>query len=169
MKDIVLANDARLFKKSRDVTREEFGESLNDTILELTNTMYQFKGIGISAVQVGDHRRIMVVCPLFTEETDEYQVGQVLAFINPKIIGADKELDTDREGCLSFPNFSANVDRFKAITLQYRTPNGESTIRTFRGYTARIIQHELEHLDGVTLFNHSSNFKRQKYLKELNK
>lgn len=163
---IVLANENRLFEKSRDVAPEEFGEELAETTVEMAETMYLNNGVGLAAPQVGDQRRILVADVEVNEKGENYKQTYI-ALINPVILKKSDKLVSDKEGCLSFPGMTASVKRPFEISVRYRNLKGEFVEKDFVGFTARIIQHEIDHLNGVTLFDYSSKFKRKRYLKSL--
>lgn len=107
-------------------------------------------GIGISANQVGFDRRVIVVQPKGQEP---------FALFNPKIIDISEEELADQEGCLSFPNLFLSVNRHSEITVEYVDKHKKSCIIKFIGYDAKCVQHELDHLDGITFTKKVSKLK----------
>src|SRR5699024_4392789 len=112
-----------------------------ELIEDMKETMNDAGGIGIAAPQVGTLRRVVIV------DINEEQ----FAMINPVIVEKDGSC-VDIEGCLSIPNFSGSVERPENITVKYLNEDGEEITLDLEGYDARIVCHELDHLDGV-LFN----------------
>ena len=128
-----------LFHKCEEVT--EFS-----TVPEFVSKMFEFayanKGVGLAANQVGDNRRIIIVNTGHVKE----------AMINPVIT---KRFDSVKsvEGCLSFPKGLVKVERSKQITVKWTSPEGYPQQRKYRGLEACVIQHEIDHLDGETIFS----------------
>ena len=114
---------------------------IRDMMCILTNSK---NGVGLAANQAGYAKRIIII-------TDSIQ--DWLPMINPKIIERSDDMVMGTESCLSYPGRSKNIERHKSIEVAYRTINptsGETEVfeETFRGWLARIIQHEIDHLDG---------------------
>jgi len=105
--------------------------------------MFENNGIGLAAPQIGISKRILVMG------------NPTLSFVcvNPEIISADG-LSTAQEGCLSFPGLWLNVNRQESITVQYQDVIGRSHQREFKGLQARVFQHELDHLNGISFTSH---------------
>lgn len=129
--------DPILRKKSRKV--EQFDEGLVSFAEDMFETMYAAQGVGLAAVQVGRLRRIVVI--------DDYQ-GNKFALVNPEII-EESGCEMGTEGCLSIPGKVGDVERFTNIKVKYQTLQGEEKVLEAEEFLARIIQHELDHLDGV--------------------
>lgn len=110
----------------------------NDFASTLVETAKKHKGLGLSANQCGFPHRVFVM-----GANDDY-----IACFNPKIILAEDETHL-AEGCLSFPLLELRITRPKTITVEYQDWNGEKHTATFTGMTARIFQHELDHLNGI--------------------
>jgi peptide deformylase len=121
---------------------EEFDpESIDmkQTIDDMFETMYHYKGIGLSANQVGLPYRIFI---MGTPETE-------LVFINPVIRSLSKEQEAADEGCLTHPGLYVKIKRSTEVRLFHSNLHGESRALTYKGMTARIIQHEMDHLEGI--------------------
>jgi peptide deformylase len=133
------------------VAEKEFGtQRLKDKALRMAITMQRAHGIGLAANQVGILQCIVVINTLtYAGVPDEHGFKGVL--INPLIMELGEERGKGSEGCLSFPGETAVVDRHLTITVQYFTTDGERVERKFEGMTARCVQHELDHLSGVTM------------------
>lgn len=121
----------------------------------LMQIMNQHNGVGLAANQVGIPYRVFVM------RGDP----ENLVCFNPKIVSSSKETTLMEEACLSFPGVTVKVKRPKEIRVRFQTPSGEATTMTFGGMTARIFQHELDHLDGILFFNRANKFHRDKALK----
>lgn len=119
--------------------------------------MIENKGVGLAANQIGLSYRIIA----FIGDPKQY------VCFNPKIVFESEEQTFHSEGCLSFPGVSAKIKRPAKIRLRFRTPNGDVTTETFTNLTARVIHHEIEHLNGKLFFNKLSRVKREQALKKL--
>jgi peptide deformylase len=119
-----------------------FDEELAQTVRDMKRLM----GLGLAAPQVGINKRIIVV--------KSWSFGSVMAMINPVILSASGS-QTGRESCLSLPGLSRSVERAYEITVEYHTLAGETKSITCSGMAARVIQHEIDHLDGVLIIDRS--------------
>lgn len=129
--------DPILRKKSRDV--DTFDDHLKQLIDDMYETMYDAEGVGLAAVQVGKLKRMLVI--------DDYD-GSKIVLINP--VRVEKSGDSEAlEGCLSVPERMGKVKRFEKVKVDYQTVDGEADTIVAEGFLARIIQHEMDHLDGI--------------------
>lgn len=135
--------DAVLRQKAKRVAADRFEEQLAGLASLMTRMMYEEKGVGLAAPQVGVSLRLIVVDP--SQERDS-----PLVLVNPRVVDA-KGRDVDEEGCLSVPGVRAKVRRRDRVTVEYETVTGERQGVDADGLLARIFQHEIDHLDG-TLF-----------------
>jgi peptide deformylase len=160
--DIVVAPDPRL-KITAEPVKEVDGaiRRLMDDMLE---TMYAAPGIGLAAPQVGKPVRVIVV-----DVADKGEPPQPYRMANPKIVAASEELRVTNEGCLSVPDFYADVERADTITIEYLDENNEPKTLAAEGMLATCIAHEIEHLDGVLFVDHLSLIKRNIILRKLQK
>ncbi|MBR0068223.1 MAG: peptide deformylase [Kiritimatiellae bacterium] len=121
---------------------------------DMLQTMYHAKGVGLAAQQVGRLESVCVIdVPANCEESEEVKafnasVKMPLVMFNPVIISKSGEQD-GKEGCLSFPNMGGHVVRADQVTCQYTDVSGRMQIVTVRGFLARAVQHETDHLNGV--------------------
>ena len=144
---------------------------LAESMLE---TMYKAKGVGLAAEQVGRDEALCVIdVPPSCEDDEETRAfnsrtTQPLIMFNPDIISASGE-QTGREGCLSLPNVGGDVTRPAEVTVQYLDINGVPQIATVRGFLARAVCHETDHLKGVLYVEHMDEKTREKVLKKLKK
>jgi peptide deformylase len=163
--DILEAPHPILSKKARPVEHAEFGPDLARRLADMAETMYAAPGVGLAAPQVGDSRRVLVADPGFEGEDGETQKGKDLIFmVNPVIVESGPETLTWEESCLSVPEFYQDIKRKKRITVRFQDATGAEHQRVFEDFPAIVIQHEMDHLDGTTLLEHSSGFKRSRYL-----
>lgn len=121
---------------------------------DMLDFMVKAKGIGLSANQVGFPYRV------FTMRGEPS-----FACFNPKIVHKSDEVTYLDEGCLSFPNVVCKIKRSNEVRLRFQTYSGAVTTKTFHGLTAKVIQHEMDHLDGVLFFNRANKYHRDKALK----
>lgn len=142
---ILLADNDLLHKKCDKVV--EFDYELEALVDQLYLHMYDNKGIGLAAPQLG-----ITKC-LFVIDVRDDKTGSWLrkAFINPKITGQSAATEIGSEGCLSIPGVYINVERSKFVTVEYQDVKGNQQILSASGLIARCIQHEIDHLDGVLM------------------
>ena len=153
---IVTYPDPVLKKKIAKV--KEIGEQELNLVREMIETMLENNGVGLAANQVGVSRRVFVASP--TMKRDD-----VLVLFNPRIIGKSGSVE-DMEGCLSLPGITATVRRANTVVVEGWDINGKTQKIKATGLLARIIQHEVDHLNGK-LFIHRLPFReRKKLLKE---
>ena len=125
----------------RDV--EVFDDKLADFANKLRDLMYEFDGVGLAAIQVGVPLRIAVIDIPNTEK-------ESIILVNPEIVWRDDETQSDNEGCLSIPDVRASVVRQMRISVKALSPKGEPIfLDKISGFYARIVQHEIDHLNGV--------------------
>ncbi|PIF04356.1 MAG: peptide deformylase [Draconibacterium sp.] len=136
---------------------------LNELIENMFATMYNANGVGLAAPQIGKDIRLFVVdASPFAENEPELE-GFKKVFINAEIIERRGEEWSMEEGCLSIPRLNAPVSREEEIVITYRDENWEERTETFKGYAARIIQHEYDHIEGI-LFPDRCNPLRRRLL-----
>lgn len=152
-----------LREKSAPVT--EFNEELKEIIADMAETMFAAPGAGLAAPQIGISKQIVVIN---TSKKDEDADKQILALINPEII-AGQGSQVDEEGCLSVREYTANVKRFVNIQVKAQTPEGKVVEFDADDFFARVIQHELDHLEGKLFIDRISSLKRNLYKKRLKK
>ena len=145
--DMVTIGDEILRNSNQNV--ENINDELN-LIINMVNTLYEQKGCGIAAPQVGANKNIFIVKVVGEDEEGEEIVEFPLTvFINPKIVEYSEEQEWGFEGCLSVPGFFAMVPRSTKIKIEYTDLKGEKHIEEFEDFPARAIQHEYDHLLGV--------------------
>jgi len=114
---------------------------------DLAEAMIKNNGLGLSANQLGLPYRVFVITGT-----------PIYACFNPRIVDASKEEVMMEEGCLSYPNLFIKIKRPAAIRVRFNLPNGEIRNETFEGLTARVFQHELDHLNGIVHTQRASLF-----------
>jgi peptide deformylase len=154
--DPILRETALPVERVDDETRR-----LLDDMLE---TMYAAPGIGLAAPQVGVSRRLLVMDPSGKDEPEE-----PLALINPEILEFGDERQIGEEGCLSIPDIFADVERPAWVHVRYVDRQGKQTERRFEGRPAVILQHEVDHLNGVLFIDHLSKLRRDLLIRRFRK
>ncbi|MDA9723275.1 peptide deformylase [Candidatus Pelagibacter sp.] len=130
---------------------------------DMLQTMYAANGIGLAAIQIGIPKRIIVM------DISKNGKKNPLFFVNPIIKNKDKEKTTYEEGCLSVPNYFAEVDRPKYCEVEYLDYRGESKVLKADGLLATCIQHEMDHLEGILFIDYLSKLKKTMIVKKLSK
>jgi len=139
------------------------------TIADMFETMYDARGIGLAATQVGIEQRIFVMDLQEPEEEDGEPVRRPMTFINPEILSVSDETSTYNEGCLSIPEQYAEVERPARCRLTWQDADGGTHEEDLDGLMATCVQHEIDHLNGVLFTDHISKLKRDMLMKKLAK
>ena len=167
--NLVRFPDPLLKKISKPV--EKIDDELRKFLDDMLKTMYQENGIGLAAVQVGVLKRILVIHiqddNRYEEEPKTNYPEGPLFVINPEITYKSKEVSYCCEGCLSFPDITADVARPKEVEIKYLDYDGKKQILKADGLLATCIQHEIDHLNGITFVDHLTKLKREMLLKRL--
>ncbi len=159
---ILTIPDPRLKHKSLEV--ENFDKDLKKIIKDMYDTLYNSgNGIGLAAPQVGIKKRIVVIDLKIDGKSDP------ITFINPKIINFSEEKFINEEGCLSVPEYYAEVERFKEVEVEWLNDEGKRKKRIIKGLLSICIQHEIDHLDGTLFVDHLSKLKRKLVFEKLKK
>lgn len=151
--------DTRLKLVAKPV--EAFNAEIEKICADMLETMYDASGLGLAATQVNIQLRIVTL-----DLSDEQ--NNPICIINPKLINAEREILWE-EGCLSFPGVFAKVKRSANITIEYFNPRGEIKSLTAEDLEAVCIQHEIDHLNGITFYDHLSSIKQKMLRKKLDK
>lgn len=142
-----------------------FDDSLRKLTQEMFAIMYASRGVGLAAPQLGINKRLMVFNP---EGKKEKWMSEVV-LCNPRIVERGAGRETDEEGCLSFPGFTADVDRAGWIQVEFQTGRGKAMRKRFDGWEARIFQHEYDHLDGVLYVDRLTTAEKARIQPELDR
>ncbi|MEO1700806.1 MAG: peptide deformylase [Pseudomonadota bacterium] len=162
VRPLVLLPDPILREVSKPI--ERFDADLKRFADDMLETMYEAPGIGLAAIQVGEPIRMLVADVSGKDEPNDPHI-----FVNPQIVQSGEALSTYEEGCLSIPDYYADVDRPESVTVQYQTVEGEKKEMLIDGMMATCLQHELDHLDGVLFIDHLSKLKRDMVIKRFRK
>ena len=142
--DILIFPDERLFRKAKRVILNEIKSAkIKKLIDDMGKLMLEHNGIGLAAPQVGISKRLIIIAT---------QTG-VATFINPKIIKYSWKKESAEEGCLSVPARSISVRRSVKITVEFYNMNADKQELKATGLFARVLQHEIDHLDGVLIID----------------
>jgi peptide deformylase len=159
MKDMAL--DLRTFGdpvlKTRAAPVEAFDESLARLAEEMLATMREREGVGLAANQVGRLKRILVAAV----EDQEYVI------VNPTIEERARSTEMDLEGCLSIPGIQVEVERPTAVTVSGQDASGAPLRLAASGLLARVLQHEIDHLDGVLILDRTDRQSRKNAMREM--
>ena len=148
---------------------ETFDAALKTLVEDMFETMYDAPGIGLAAVQVGEPIRLLVIDLQESEEEGGEAVRDPKVFINPEILWHSDSEVPYTEGCLSVPEQYAEVMRPDRIRARWRDVEGNRFEEEINGLLAVVLQHEMDHLNGVLFIDHLSRLKRDMVLKKLAK
>ncbi len=164
---IVTYNDPILKTESKPVSGPD--DELHQLIDDMFETMYNANGVGLAAPQVGRLIRLFVVdADIMAEETDEIKHGP-LVIINPEIVEKKGEIVRMEEGCLSIPEVRDEVKRPETVTVRFRDRHFTEKQAEYSGWLARVVQHELDHLQGTLFLDHLSAFRKRLHKSRLQK
>lgn len=152
IREIVTVPDPVLRRKAQKVTK--FDEKLQTLIDDMVETMREAPGVGLAAPQIGVLEQIIVVEYFEKEEDEEREDAEeapkrLYVVVNPEITRTSTETVTGAEGCLSVPGYLGEVERFEAVTVKGQNRRGQPVTLKLKDWTARIFQHEIDHLDGI--------------------
>jgi peptide deformylase len=133
---------------------------IKSLIVDMLQTMYEAKGIGLAATQVDVHERLIVID--VSEERD-----QPLVLVNPQVVWTSQETHLNEEGCLSVPGIYDGVERFDAVTVSALDGEGKSRLVQAEDLLAVCIQHEMDHLMGKVFVEYLSPLKRNRIKKKM--
>lgn len=143
--------------REKAVPVEKITDEMRTLIRDMFDTMYAEEGVGLAAPQVGVTDRIIVVDPRDEGITP-------FALINPEVVHLSDDLVRDEEGCLSIPGLKEIVERPASVRVEALNPEGERVEIEAEGLLARILQHEVDHLDGILFLDRVSALKRKMLL-----
>ncbi|MBV8795641.1 MAG: peptide deformylase [Hyphomicrobiales bacterium] len=162
LKPIIILPDPKLRLISKTIERVD--DDLRRLIDDMIETMHDAPGVGLAAIQIAEPIRLLVVDTAKKEETADPQV-----FINPEILWSSEERSTYEEGCLSIPEYYAEVERPASVRARALDHEGKEREVLAEGLLATVLQHEIDHLDGVLFIDHISKLKRDRVIKKFQK
>jgi peptide deformylase len=145
--------------RSRALTVERFDDPLREQVRRMGQLMHDALGIGLAATQVGLMNRVLV----YRVESD----GVIAALVNPVLEWAGEERETMEEGCLSLPGVLVEVERPIHVRVRAQDEKGEDILIEASGLEARVIQHEMDHLDGVLILERTTREQRKEAMRTL--
>ena len=168
IRSIIAYGDPVLKQKAEKINLSQINE-LKLLIRDLWDTMYNAKGVGIAAPQIGVSKAVFVADFSFFKDEENFFEEELInmkqVFINPIIVKEKGEDFTYPEGCLSIPNISENVVRKSSLKINFLDESLVMQEMECSGIIARVIQHEYDHLQGI-LFTDKLSYKKRRYLKE---
>ncbi len=143
---------------------ERVDDDLRKLMDDMAETMYDAPGIGLAAIQLGEPMRLIVVDPATPEEPKN-----AMHLVNPEILWRSDERRVHEEGCLSIPEYYEDVERPTQVRVKYVDRDGKEQEILADGLLATVIQHEIDHLDGVLFIDYLSKLKRDRVVKKFTK
>jgi peptide deformylase len=163
VRPILIHPDPRL--KTACAPVSEITDDLRRLADDMLATMYDAPGIGLAAPQVGITQRLLVADAIKSPDAEPSPI----AMVNPEIVATSDERSTYEEGCLSLPEQYAEVERPAEVTVRWIDLQGEERQRDFDGLWATVLQHEIDHLDGVLFIDYLKPLKRQMITRKMQK
>jgi peptide deformylase len=157
LRHVVKYGDPALRARAREIDR--FDDALAEEVRRMGHLMHDAYGIGLAATQLGVMHRLLV----YRTELE----GQVAALVNPVLEWASKDKETAEEGCLSLPGVAVEVERPVHVRVRAQDERGEPLLVEASGLEARVIQHEMDHLDGVLILDKTSRDQRKQAMRAL--
>ncbi|SHO61277.1 MULTISPECIES: peptide deformylase [Algoriphagus] len=145
----------------REAEEIEEGKELNNLIEDMFATMDHASGVGLAAPQINQGVRLFVIDSTLMLDEDDEEKGVRRAFINPIILDEYGDKFSFEEGCLSIPDVRAEIIRPETLTIEYFDENWNLKEEEFSGMTARVIQHEYDHLEGILFVDYLKGLKKR--------
>jgi len=162
LRPIIILPDPKLRLISERIERVD--GALKKLMDDMIETMHDAPGVGLAAIQIAEPIRLVVIDVARKEEPPNPQV-----FVNPEVVWASGERSTYEEGCLSIPEYYAEVERPASVRARYLDREGETREILAEGLLATVLQHEIDHLDGILFIDHISKLKRDRVIKKFQK
>lgn len=145
LRQIVYVPEPVLRRKAHKIT--VFDKDFQTLVDDMVETLREAPGVGLAAPQIGLSMRLLVM--EFGDENDENAPKKLYVFANPEIIKASEEMVIGTEACLSIPGLAGDVERHQQVVVKGQNKQGKIVKYKLEGWTARIFQHEFDHLDGI--------------------
>ena len=145
--------------KSRATPVDRFDDTLRQQVQRMAGIMRDATGVGLAAPQLGISQRLLV-----------YRIGSdapLITLVNPELEWRGEDVETFEEGCLSIPSVAVDVERPVHVRVRARDEHGDERLVEASGLEARVIQHEMDHLDGVLMLDRASREDRKEALRAL--
>ncbi len=171
---IIKYPEKSLLKPSRpvEIVDGKIDEKIIELVEDMGETMFAAPGVGLAAPQIGINKRIIVYdanAGIPVDPEDKKPKKEFKALINPEIIKKSGSIISENEGCLSVPDLTSNVKRFETATVKGINTEGKKLEFEAEGINAIIMQHEIDHLDGILFFERISLLKKKMYKKRIAK
>jgi peptide deformylase len=160
--DIITYPDKRLRHKAAPVKAVD--DEVRQVVADMAETMYNAPGMGLAAVQVGINKRIIIYDISGPEDNPKLEV-----LINPVIVETEGSQLSESEGCLSVPDYRSDVKRYERVKVEALDKDGQAVEIDTDGLHAIVLQHEIDHLDGVLFIDKISALKREMYKRKVKK
>jgi peptide deformylase len=144
---------------------ERVDDDMRRLLDDMLETMYSAPGVGLAGPQVGVLRRILVMDPITMKD----EPGEPYQLVNPEILALGDLPRVYEEGCLSIPDVFAEVERPSSVRVRYIDRDGKQQERLFEGHAATVVQHEIDHLNGLLFIDHISRLRRDLLIKKYRK
>lgn len=155
--DIVTYPDPRLKRIAEPVAAVT--DELRELVKNMADTMYEARGVGLAAPQVGENIRLIVM-----DDSGPEERVNLRALVNPVITTSGPQICSEAEGCLSVPhNYRSDVPRYARVSLKYHDLDGTLHEEELEDYPAIVVQHEMDHLEGKLFIDHISRLRRSLY------
>lgn len=162
IKPLIILPDPILRQASKPI--ETVDGEVKKLAADMLETMYDAPGIGLAAIQIGVPRRMLVL-----DVSKEGDDKAPLVFINPEVVASSDERSVYEEGCLSIPDYYAEVERPAKITVRHLDAEGREQVTEADGLLATCLQHEIDHLNGILFIDHISKLKREMVIRKFTK
>lgn len=156
IRPIVQLGDPVLRQVARPIEPEELtGSQFRGLARDMLATLEASRGVGLAAPQVGVSARFLLAGSFPSSTAPDRPTISIIPIVNPVIVWRSEERDAMFEGCLSIANLRVRVERPIAIRVEGLNPRGEPMVLEAKGFLARVLQHEIDHLDGVLIIDHA--------------
>ncbi|WP_208442123.1 peptide deformylase [Bartonella raoultii] len=162
MRPLVILPNPILREVSKPI--EHVDETLQTLADDMLETMYHAQGVGLAAIQIGIPLRMLVI-----DVSSNDEKKNPLVIINPEILWLSEERNIHKEGCLSIPEYFAEVERPKRLRVRYQDREGKQTEIEADDLLATCLQHEIDHLNGRLFIDHISKIKRDMVIRKFKK
>ena len=162
LRHIITLPDPKLRLISKPIERVD--DSVRKLLDDMVQTMHEAPGIGLAAIQIAEPLRLVVV-----DLAKKDEPPQPLQFINPEIVWSADDRSVYEEGCLSIPEYYEEVERPASVRTRFVDRDGKQQEILAEGLLATVLQHEIDHLDGVLFIDHISKLKRDRVTKKFAK
>ena len=162
LREIITLPDPRLRLRSKTV--DDIDDGVRKLMDDMLETRYDAPGVGLAAIQLGVPQRVVVI-----DASREEDPPEPIRLVNPEIVWTSEETNIHEEGCLSIPEFYGEVERPARCRVRYLDETGERREMDCEGLMATVVQHEVDHTNGVLFIDHLSKLKRDRIVKKIAK